>query len=95
MSEIYSVAAKQNLAEIDQAVDRLLDRRQSRVAGPTRCSTFRWCLKKDTSSALVSIRSTMPVLSYILIDALPKRCFTHVPLDPGRTENQSPGRVEG
>lgn len=32
-----------------------------------------------SSFAVVSIRNTMPALSYILIDALPKRCFTQVP----------------
>src|SRR6202051_2109453 len=60
----------------------------SRVDGPFRCSTFRWCLKNDTSLAVVSMRSTMPHLSYILIDDLPKRCLMHVPSI--RVENCEP-----
>src|SRR5208283_4185373 len=44
---------------------------RARVGGPFRCSTFRWCLKKDTSLVVVSMRSTMPALSYILIEHLP------------------------
>src|ERR1700676_5480327 len=61
---------------------------RSRVGGPSRCSTFRWCLKKDTSLVVVSIRNTMPHLSYILIEDLPKRCFTQVP--SMRVENCDP-----
>ena len=50
-----------------------------RVGGPLRCSTVRWCLKNDTSLAVVSMRSTIPHLSYILIEHLPKRCLMQVP----------------
>ena len=78
VGDIAPVAAKQNVSQIDQAVDRL-DRREFPVAGPVRCSTLRWCLKNDTSLAVVSIRSTMPCLSYILIEHLPKRCLMQVP----------------
>src|SRR6266446_2408993 len=38
---------------------------RTRVGGPCRCSTLRWCLKKETSLIVVSMRSTQPYLSYI------------------------------
>ena len=79
MGEIASVAAKQDRTQVDQAVDQLLDRCELRVAGPVRCFTFRWCLKTDMSLAVVSIRNTMPCLSYILMEHLPKRCLIQVP----------------
>jgi hypothetical protein len=60
----------------------------ARDGGPFRCFTFRWCLKQDTSLAVTSIRRTMPALSYILIDALPWRCFTQVPST--RVSNREP-----
>src|ERR1700709_2679845 len=53
-------------------------RANSRVGGPWRCSTFRWCLKKDTSLVVVSMRSTTPTLSYILIEHVPKWCLMQV-----------------
>jgi hypothetical protein len=42
-----------------------------RVGGPFRCSALRWCLKKDTSLVVVSMRSIWPNLSYIVIEASP------------------------
>src|ERR1700736_3452181 len=48
---------------------------RTRVGGPCRCSTLRWCLKKETSLIVVSMRSTQPYLSYILIEELAKRCL--------------------
>ena len=36
-------------------------------------------LENGTSLVVVSMRSTTPALSYILIEDLPKRCFTQVP----------------
>jgi len=44
----------------------------SRAAEPSRSSTFRWCLKRHTSLAMVSIRTTMQVLSCILIEGSPR-----------------------
>src|SRR5438067_9725443 len=38
---------------------------RTRVGGPCRCSTLRWCLKKETSLIVVSMRSTQPCLSYL------------------------------
>ena len=52
---------------------------RTRVGGPCRCSTLRWCLKKETSLIVVSMRSTQPYLSYILIEELAKRCLMQVP----------------
>ena len=51
----------------------------ARVGGPSRCSTLRWCLKKDTSLVVVSMRSTQPNLSYILIEDFANRCLMQVP----------------
>ena len=79
MFEIAAVAAKQNLTQIDQAVYRLFDGGEVRVAGPCRCSTFRWCLKNETSLVVVSMRNPQPNLSYILTEALPNRCLMQVP----------------
>ena len=62
------------------------------LGGPSRCSTLRWCLKNDTSLAVVSIRSTSPAhrvkpggMLIIHLD----RCLAEVVLhadafDPGR-----------
>src|SRR4029077_14472037 len=55
-----------------------------RIGGPCRCSTLRWCLKKETSLIVVSMRSTQPYLSYILIEELAKRCLMQVPSMVGR-----------
>ena len=51
----------------------------SRLLGPWRCSTLRWCLKKETSFAVVSMRSTRWNLSYIFTWALPRRCLMQAP----------------
>src|SRR5213594_4370372 len=51
----------------------------SRVVCRSRCSTLRWCLKKETSLVVVSKRSTRPNLSYIFTPVLPKRCLMQVP----------------
>ena len=40
---------------------------------------MRWCLKKETSLIVVSMRRTQPYLSYILIEELAKRCLMQVP----------------
>ena len=64
----------------------------SRVGGPWRCSTLRWCLKNDTSLIVVSMRSTLPRLSYILIEPLPKRCLMQVPSMRVGTASRSPGQ---
>jgi hypothetical protein len=45
----------------------------------TPAAEYRWCLKKDTSLVVVSMRSTEPNLSYILIEELPKRYLMQVP----------------
>ena len=82
MLQIAAVGAGQYLAQVDQAVDAFLEGASSRVGGLSRCSTFRWCLKKDTSLVVVSMRSIWPNLSYILMEALPKRCLMHVAFDP-------------
>ncbi len=79
MGEVAPVAGQQDLAKVDQAVDGFLEEAMARVAGPSRCSTFRWRLKKDTSSVVVSIRRMQPNLSYILIEALPKWYLMQVP----------------
>src|SRR5580692_9081405 len=72
--QIAAVAAEHDLTQVNQAVDSLLD-----GGGPCRCSTLRWCLKKETSLIVVSMRSTQPHLSYILIVELAKRCLMQVP----------------
>jgi len=77
--EITAVTAKEDLAKVRQAVDRLFDGARARLAGPLRCSTLRWCLKEDTSLLVVSRRRTRANLSYILIADLPKRCLMQVP----------------
>src|ERR1700751_1431666 len=61
---------------------------RARVGGRSRGSTFRWCLKNATSLQVTSMRSTMPHLSYILIEHLPNRCLIHVPSI--RVENCEP-----
>ena len=66
MCQVAAVTAEQYLAQVNQAVDAFLTGARSRVGGPCRCSTFRWCLKKDTSLVVVSMRSIWPNLSYIL-----------------------------
>jgi len=61
--QVTSVATEQNLPQVDQAVDRLFYWGSSRVAWRSRCSTLRWCLKKETSLLVVSRRRTQPNLS--------------------------------
>ena len=51
----------------------------SRLLGPVRCSTLRWCLKEETSLVVVSRRRMHAALSYILIADLPKWCLMQVP----------------
>src|SRR6202030_4685517 len=69
--QIAAVAAEQDLTQVNQAVDGLLHGGED----PRR----RWCLKKETSLIVVSMRSTQPYLSYILIEELAKRCLMQVP----------------
>ena len=70
--QVTAVAAEQDLAQVDQAVDRLLDRREFRVARAVTVFHLAVVLEEGHVVGVVSIRSTMPNLSYILIDALPK-----------------------
>src|SRR5712671_7472103 len=77
--QIAAVAAEHDLTQVNQAVDGLLDGGEDPRRRPCRCSTLRWCLKKETSLIVVSMRSTQPCLSYILIEELAKRCLMQVP----------------
>src|SRR5260221_14651466 len=81
--QIAAVAAEHDLTQVNQAVDvfltgarRPLPMFHPRLRGGR---LLRWCLKKETSLIVVSMRSTQPYLSYILIEELAKRCLMQVP----------------
>src|ERR1700730_3800716 len=94
--QIAAVAAEHDLTQVNQAVDGLLDggedpRRRALPEFPPRLRggrLLRWCLRKETSLIVVSMRSTQPYLSYILIEELAKRCLMEVP--SMRVENLEP-----
>src|SRR6267142_1474754 len=85
--QIAAVAAEHDLTQVNQAVDGLLDggedprRRPLPMFHPRLRGgrLLRWCLKKATSLIVISMRSTQPYLSYILIEELAKRCLMQVP----------------
>src|SRR5471030_2340326 len=74
----------------------------ARAGGAFLCSTFRWCLKNDTSLVVVSIRSTIPnhrvkpggMLVVHLDRSFAETMFHARPLDPGgELRTDLPGRL--